>query len=610
MPLESSSLFERLSPPDRVALEGMMQPCAFAAEEVIFEAGDPGDAAYLITSGEVRVEVDVPEVDSEGVLAYLEAGALLGEIALLDHKPRSARAVAHSAVMAKRIGAAELDSLGEAHPSAVLIVMRALGKDAATKLRSTTSRLASEIFSTMANPEVDAQVARSVVAQRAFVEWSEEAVDGLLAALAAAIAAQARELAEFTVEQTGLGSVVDKTWKNEIASQGIAKSLVGERGVGVLSDSDGVIELAAPVGVIFGLIPLTNPVATAIFKTLIALKCRNAIILSFHHAALGIAARVGAILTSVLEEHGAPAGLVQWVDKRASRRKTESFMRHSDVALILATGGSGMVRSAYSSGTPALGVGPGNAPALVTADADLEHAARSVVASKSFDNGLICGAEHSLVVEARAGVEFSRQLERYGAAVLSESEGERFALAAVDPASGRFRSEMIGQSAARIAGVVKIERPWPIRLIVVPRPWQDRADVWTTEKMTPVLSLFEVGSADEGIEVARRLLSFDGAGHTAIVHTGDEDLGERFGRSIPTSRVLLNSPGSHGVVGFTTGLVPSFTLGCGTFGGNSTTDNVSFSHLRNVKRIARFVDPISRGLELPPGYPEAVVLEE
>jgi acyl-CoA reductase-like NAD-dependent aldehyde dehydrogenase len=281
-------------------------------------------------------------------------------------------------------------------------------------------------------------------------------------------------------------------------------------------------------------------------------------------------------------------------------------MRHPDVGLILATGGAGMVKAAYSSGTPALGVGPGNAPALVTADADLDHAARSIVASKSFDNGLICGAEHNLVVEQAAVAELSRQLERYGAAVLGPEEAEGFAAAAVDAAKDRFRPQIVGQSAALIAKVAGIRRPWPIRLVVVPRPWTGESTPWSREKMAPMLSLFTVASAEEGLAVARALLTFDGTGHTAIVHTGSDAFARRYAEALPASRVLVNSPGSHGVVGFCTALTPSFTLGCGTFGGNSTTDNVSFTHLRNLKRVARFIDPAARGLELPPGYPVPV----
>ena len=267
----TTSPFGEIPAASRAALEGIMEPAAFAAGEVIFDAGDPGDAAYLITSGEVRIEVDLPEIDSEGVLAYLDAGSLLGEIALLDDKARSARAVAHSDVRAKRIGAAELTALAQEHPGAVLRVVQALGRDAASKLRDTTSRLATEIFAELPNPEVDAQVAQAAAAQELFVSWSNEAVDELLLGLAGTIGARAEELAELTVNQTHLGSVVDKTFKNQIASLGIAQSLAGVTGVGVLQDSDGVTELAAPVGVIFGLVPLTNPVATAIFKILIAL---------------------------------------------------------------------------------------------------------------------------------------------------------------------------------------------------------------------------------------------------------------------------------------------------------------------------------------------------
>ena len=251
--------------------------------------------------------------------------------------------------------------------------------------------------------EVDAMASRASRAQEAFESWNDDRIDALLHDLADAFADAAEELAIATVAETGMGSVLDKTFKNQFASLGVYASFAGKPGQGTLTVDAArqVAEVASPVGVVFGVVPVTNPVATAMFKTLIALKGRNALILSFHHRALGVAERTVAIVQGVLEAHRAPLDLVQWVRRAGGRATTTKLMSHPLVSMILATGGTGLVKAAYSSGTPAIGVGPGNAPVLICPDADLDEAARAIVQSKTFDNGLICGAEHNLVVDQR-----------------------------------------------------------------------------------------------------------------------------------------------------------------------------------------------------------------
>jgi acetaldehyde dehydrogenase/alcohol dehydrogenase len=271
-------------------------------------------------------------------------------------------------------------------------------------------------------------------------------------------------------------------------------------------------------------------------------------------------------------------------------------MRHRQVGLVLATGGPAMVQAAYRSGTPAIGVGPGNAPVLISADADVGHAARSAVLSKSFDNGLICGAENNLVVEASVRARLIEELERHGAAVLAAEETERFLRAAVDPQTRRFQPRIIGQDAATLAELARIQRRYPIQLLVIPTGAVAAENYLAAEKLAPVLSLFMVADADEGLKVCRRLLEIDGRGHTAIIHTQDVDLIQRFAAEMPASRILVNSPGTQGVLGLTSGLTLSMTLGCGTFGGTSTTDNVTYRHLLNIKRIA-YYRPERAGLE-------------
>jgi acyl-CoA reductase-like NAD-dependent aldehyde dehydrogenase len=587
------------------ALAQITEEVRFPKGMRLFAAGEPGDACYLIDAGEVRIEVAREELDSDGILAYLGPGQTVGEIALLDRQPRSAHAWAHTDVTARRIDAAGMEALARTHPEAVLALMTALARDAVAKLRRTTEKFAEAVFPER-DPEVDAMVTRAMEAQRVLAGWSEAQVDALIADVAQAIAVASVDLAEAAVSESRYGNVPDKAFKNQVASVGVARTLLGQPGLGSVGEGGpGVTEIAAPVGVVFGMIPQTNPVATAAFKTLICLKSRNAILLSFHHAVLETAARFGAVVQPVLEAHGAPLDLVQWVRARTSRKKTAAFMAHEGVGLILATGGMGMVKATYSSGTPALGVGPGNAPVLVTPGADLDQAARAVVLSKSFDNGLICGSEHNLVVVEEIREAFLKALEHRGAAVLDPEESERFAKGVVHKLSGTFHPRVVGKGADRIAESQGIERPFPIRLIVVPISSTEVLDGWASEKMAPVLSLYTVPDVDAGFHLCRRILEHQGAGHTAILHARREDWIERFGREMPVSRILINSPGSHGVVGYTTGLLPSLTLGCGTFGGNSTTDNVGYRNLLNIKRLARFVDPIERGFDPAPGWLES-----
>jgi acetaldehyde dehydrogenase/alcohol dehydrogenase len=324
-----------------------------------------------------------------------------------------------------------------------------------------------------------------------------------------------------------------------------------------------------------------------VFKTLICLKSRNALILSCHRGALPVGNQAGEIIQSVLAKHGAPVDLVQWIKERTSRRLTSMFMAHKDISFILATGGPSMVHAAYSSGTPAIGVGPGNAPVWLCPDADLDAAAEMVVGSKSFDNGVICGSENNLVVDASVRADFTAALEANGAAVLSPEETDVLTPHVIDPEKDRLRREVVGLSAQRIAEGAGIQREGPIRLLVVPQGIEQVEGAYAKEKLAPILSLFTVDGEAEAIELCRRILANEGIGHTAIIHTRDQSLISRFGMEMPASRVLANSPGSQGCIGLGTGLTHSLTLGCGTWGSTSTTDNVSFGHLLNIKRIAQ-----------------------
>lgn len=573
-----------------------LEPVEFEAGALIFEEGSTGDSCYLIDSGEVRLEVARPELDSDGVLGFLDPGSILGELSLLDRQPRSASAYANSKVTARRLSTDSIEQLRTERPAIAVEIYRALGRDAAKKLRATTQRLA-EFSITGRDKDVDDTVTRAEAALKTFSTWTDAQVDALLEKVALAIASEAESLAKATVEETKMGNVADKTAKNQMASVGVFRSLVGKPARGAIATFPDrkVTEFASPAGVVFALIPMTNPVATAAFKTMIALKSGNALILSFHRAALNVGNRVGALIQQALVDGGAPKDLVQWIPKRTSRKKTAMYLSHPGVSLVLATGGSGMVKAAYSSGTPAIGVGPANTPVFIAADADPAQTAASIVMSKSFDNGLICGAEHNLIVEQPLREALVAELEKAGAAVLTPEETKRFLMAAVDPANGHWRGQIVGQAAQAIAGFMKISRPFPIKVLVVPTDEVSEKNPLAGEKIFPVLSLFTAKDAQEGVAKARQLLAFHGAGHTAGIHSRDPKLIEQFGREMPVGRILVNSPSVQGVVGVTSGLDPSFTLGCGTFGGNSTTDNVSFRNLLNIKRLAHAVPPAHVG---------------
>lgn len=565
----------------------------FAEGDVLFHEGETSDSLYLISRGSVRIELEREEIDSETVLATVSAGGMVGELGLLDGSPRSATAIADGPVSALRVGLNTLRCLESDDPAAAAQIYRALGAAAATKLRRTNNRLAATLFDPK-DAEVTRMVAAARTAQPHLAAARESEVDSLLDTIAEAFTTQAEHFARLTVEITGIGNVPDKIRKNRFAAAGVRETLRGQPGAGLLGEcSPGVEEIAGPAGVVFGLIPVTNPIATAIFKTLICLKSRNALILSFPRRASALGDRFFEVIAEIFAQARWSADLVQGVTRQNSRHRTEAFFHHPGVDLILATGGPSMVRAAYSSGKPAFGVGAGNAPVLVCGDADLATAAAMIVESKSFDNGLICGSEHNLIAVEPARNNFIAALEAAGAAVLSEEEGIAFRTSILDPDQAAFRRRFTGRSAAEICVAAGIERAYAPRVVVVPAtPGEARTDhALAGEKMAPVLSLFTVTNETEGIQLSQRLLSFAGAGHTAAIHTNDRAVINAFALAVPASRILVNTPATHGVIGLTTGLVPSLTLGCGFYGGNSTSDNVSFSHLRNLKRLAHFRAP-------------------
>lgn len=579
---------DNLTRDEQTALNEVAQTTEFDEGTTIFEEGDDGQSCYFIDEGQVRIELAYEQIDSQHVLEYLDPGAILGELSLLDDRPRSAGAFADTRVVARKLRREDLEQLAEDNPALAMDVYHALGQHTAQKLRATNVKLAEE---TRVTPTEDVEeiIARAREAQTEIQEWSEDQVNDLLADLAQSIDDRAEEFAKKSVKASFLGNAHDKVIKIKLGSLGIYQSMLDGVGKGVIEEDEdrGVVNWAAPVGVIFGLIPITNPISTAAFKTLISLKSRNAVILSFHHLTKELGAEYLDLVHSILEKHGAPADLVQQVRKRNSRKKTEMFMQHDDVDLILATGGASMVKAAYSSGNPAIGVGPGNAPVMIGPDADVEAAVGKIIWSKTFDNGLICGSEHNLVVPESMQDEVTAELERQGAVLLTGEEKEHFMAHSIYEKKNVFDKELVGQTAADILAELGIERDGERELIVIPTDEVSEDNPLSKEKLLPLISLYTVADEEEALDVAEQLLTLDGTGHTASIHSNDDDLIQRYGERMPASRIIVNAPSSSGVTGLTTGLVPSLTLGCGTYGGTSTCDNVTYTHLQNVKRIAR-----------------------
>ncbi len=584
--LKELPFLNTLSAPQLKIVAASFQPICFSKNSCIIRAGDPGEGCYLIEQGQIRLELQSEETDSNRVVGYLNPGHFLGECSLLINQPRSVSAYAHTDVLALWFSKTGFEALCRQQPIIGLAISKAMAQDLAHKLRQHDDKLKEHLFAAEIDAETQQMVARSVAAQQTFQQWSEERVDALLHDIATAVVDRAEELAKMTVVETGMGVVADKAQKNRFAAMEVYHSMVGRPAAGRLQSAEScrVMEIASPVGVVLGLIPVTNPVATIVFKTLICLKGRNALILSCHRNALGVGKQVGQIIHTILHRHGAPVDLVQWISGRTDRKKTMMYMKHKDVALILATGGSRMVKAAYSSGTPAIGVGSGNAPVLICADADLPATAEIIVGSKSFDNGIICGSENNLVIDASVRQRFIELLAANGAAVLNPDEAHRFRSQIFTP-DGYLRREMMGKSAAFLAQAASLERAADFRLIVVPASMEELTGAYGREKLAPILSLFTVKDWSAGLSLCQQILTNQGRGHTAIIHTQSPDWAEKFGMKIPASRILINSPGSQGCIGMGNDLMPSFTLGCGTFGGTSTTDNISYTHLLNIKRL-------------------------
>ncbi len=584
--------FDALTTEEKQRLESYLQHVQHSAEACLFRAGDSGDSAFIIDEGKLRLELEQDELDSENVITTMGSGTLLGELVLLDKQPRSVSAFAETELSLYMLTEKALATLVSKHTDLAVKVYAALGVGCAHKLRQTNQRMSEAlVLSHGSMPSVDRMVETATQAQKQLAAIDEASIDKVLSQLCEAILEKAENLASKVVKQTTLGNIQDKATKHRNVCLGVYSNIVGRTGHGIVGRKrrGDVTELGDAMGVVFGLIPVTNPVSTACFKSMISLKSRNAIILSPNRLGSAVVIETVDIIRAVLKKHGLPEDAIQVVRERSNRVLSNAFMHHKGIALILATGGAAMVQAAYRSGTPAIGVGAGNTPCLIAADADISHAAKSIVRSKSFDNGLICGSEHNLIVVESVREKLIAALEREGAAILLAEEIEPFTSKVIAKKTGHLGRIAIGQDADKIADKTGIKRDYPIRLLIVPSESISADNPWAKEKMAPVLSLFTVADDQAGLDAAEQILHIEGCGHTAVIHTKNRQLAKDFGSRVPAARILVNSPAMQGIVGLCTGLEPSLTLGCGSYGGNSTTDNVSYQHLMNIKRIAWFL---------------------
>src|SRR5688572_8185091 len=425
-------------------------------------------------------------------------------------------------------------------------------------------------------------------------ELSQEQIDAIVDAMAAATTPQAEALARLAHEETGYGVVADKVQKNLFASEKVYRFIRPMKTVGVIGrlEDRKVIEIAEPFGVVAAIVPSTNPTSTAIYKILISLKARCPIVISPHPAAVRCISRVAEIMNEAARRAGAPEGSINWMST-ITLEGTQELMKARETSVILATGGMGLVRAAYSAGKPAYGVGPGNAPAYIERTADVTKAVRDIVTGKTFDNGLLCSSENSVVVDAPLVEEVKRQFVANGAHFLSASEIDRLGQALVTP-QRLPNPAFVGKPAAYIAQQVGIPVAPGTRVLIAELSGVGRDYPLSIEKLCPVLSFYVVKDWQEGCERCKQILRYGGMGHTMSIHSKNDDVILQFGLHKPAYRIVVNSPTTHGSIGLTTGLDPAMTLGCGGFGGNITSDNISPMHLLNIKRLAYETTPAPR----------------
>jgi acetaldehyde dehydrogenase (acetylating) len=439
------------------------------------------------------------------------------------------------------------------------------------------------------------QEARDLVdaAHAAFLQvakFDQQKIDRICEAMAQAGLRESARLGAMAVEETGFGIPDDKREKNRFAAEDVWNYFKTLKTVGVVSDTKDIVEIASPRGVVASIIPSTNPTSTAIFKCIISLKSRNATVLSPHPSAAKCIAETVRVLKEAAIKEGMPPDAIACVTT-PTIEGTDALMKHKKTAVILATGGTGLVRAAYSSGKPAFGVGPGNVPVFIERTADAAKAVHDILTSTCFDNGTICASEQSVVVDRPIEESVREQFRSQGGYFLSPGDAEKVGKILLTP-QRTLNAAIVGKSAKYIAELAGVKVPDGTRCLLADCAGVGRDYPWSVEKLSPTLAFFVADGIEAGAQKCLEILQFGGMGHTAGMHTRSREAAVAYGAQMPASRVVINSPTTHGAIGFSTALSPSMTLGCGSWGGNVTSDNVSPHHLMDIKRVAFEVRPV------------------
>ena len=434
--------------------------------------------------------------------------------------------------------------------------------------------------------EVRDLIARAKAAQRTMAEMPQSKLDSICQAIAEACAAKAEPLAKMAVEETGFGVWQDKVLKNLLGSTITWESIREMTAVGVLREDQrlGLMEVGVPMGVVAALIPSTNPTSTAMYKTLISLKAGNAIVISPHPGAKNCIIETVKIITEAAKRAGAPDGAVGCITI-TTMEATNALLTSRDVGVILATGGEAMVRAAYSSGNPAIGVGPGNGPAYIEKTADIPLAVKHIFDSKTFDNGTICASEQSIVTERCIQDKVEAEVKRQGGYFLSQEESQKLS-GFLLRANGTMNPKIVGKSAQVIADMAGLCIPQGTRVLVSRQTEVGKKNPYSREKLCPVLAFYVEENWEKACQRSIAILQNEGAGHTMTIHSQDPNVIREFALKKPVSRLLVNTPGALGGVGATTNLAPALTLGCGAVGGSATSDNITPLNLINIRRVA------------------------
>jgi acetaldehyde dehydrogenase (acetylating) len=457
---------------------------------------------------------------------------------------------------------------------------------------------------------VSVQQARDLVeaAYRAHpqvAEFDQARIDRICEVMAQAALREAARLGAMAVEETGFGVPADKQEKNRFAAEDVWNYFRGLRTKGVVSESKDVVEIASPRGVVAGIIPSTNPTSTAIFKVLIALKSRNVIVLSPHPSAAKCINETVRVMRDAAVKEGLPADAIGCMTS-ATIEGTETLMKHKQTAVILATGGIGLVRAAYSSGKPAFGVGPGNVPACIERTADVPKAVQDILTGKCFDHGTICASEQAVVCDAPIEQAVRDQFKAQGAYFLSAAEADQLGRLVATPQRS-LNPAIVGKSVEVITNMAGLSVPPGTRCLIADVAGVGRDYPLSMEKLSPILAFYVADGLVKCAERSREVLAYGGMGHTAGVHTRSREAAVRFGSDMPASRITVNTPTTHGAIGFSTALPPSMTLGCGSWGGNVTSDNVSPLHLMDIKRVAFETRPVKSKRPAVSAQPAAII---